>query len=97
MNSTLISCLEKYRNDIVLLLHTHIQTDDKGVFSCSLSEEFALIAEAFKLSEQQLYDLSYDAIDYIFAGDDIKNKLQNEWKVFHSRHSPEFGGKSMVQ
>ena len=37
-------------------------TDDKGVFSCSLSDEFRIAAETFGWSREQLFTISRQAI-----------------------------------
>ena len=57
-----------------------LQTDDKGVFSTSLSEEYSIAANTFQLGKDALWDLSYNAIDYIFAGDGLKAKLREKWQ-----------------
>ncbi|XP_060116056.1 adenosine deaminase-like protein [Heteronotia binoei] len=54
-------------------------TDDKGVFATDLSQEYQLIADTFQLSKAQMWDLSYDAIDYIFAGARTKAELKEKW------------------
>ncbi|KAL8196951.1 UNVERIFIED_CONTAM: hypothetical protein K2H54_002811 [Gekko kuhli] len=54
-------------------------TDDKGVFATDLSQEYQLVADTFQLSKAQMWDLSYDAIDYIFAGAHIKAELKEKW------------------
>lgn len=65
-----------------------ICTDDKGVFATSLSQEYKLAAETFHLTQSQLWDLSYESINYIFASDGIKSELKKKWnylkpKVLH--------------
>ena len=57
------------------------QTDDKGVFATSLSKEFAIASSTFGLSKQQLWQLSYDSIDFIFADVSVKNQLRRTWSV----------------
>ena len=57
----------------------YLQTDDKGVFSTSLSEEYSIAADTFSLSRQQMWDLSYKSIEYIFADDSVKKSLQRKW------------------
>ncbi|KAH0619827.1 hypothetical protein JD844_014147 [Phrynosoma platyrhinos] len=54
-------------------------TDDKGVFATDLSQEYQLVAETFQLSEEQIWDLSYNAIDHIFASGHTKAKLKERW------------------
>ncbi|XP_029430710.1 adenosine deaminase-like protein isoform X2 [Rhinatrema bivittatum] len=55
-------------------------TDDKGVFATALSEEYRLAAAVFNLTPLQIWNLSYDSINYIFASDSVKSKLQEKWK-----------------
>jgi len=57
----------------------YLQTDDKGVFATSLSREYALAAETFNLARENLWDLSYDSINYIFADDVVKKHLRTTW------------------
>ncbi|KAK8749001.1 hypothetical protein OTU49_015630 [Cherax quadricarinatus] len=61
-----------------------ICTDDKGVFSTSLSEEFHLCAEAFNLSQNELNELCITAVEATFQSQHEKQKLaqliQNELK-----------------
>jgi len=56
-----------------------IQTDDKGIFATSLSREYAVAAETFNLTRENLWDLSHDSINYIFADDAVKNQLWTAW------------------
>lgn len=55
------------------------QTDDKGVFATSLSKEYLIAARTFGLSRQQLWQLSYDTINWIFADNDVKDELRRVW------------------
>ncbi|XP_064619638.1 adenosine deaminase-like protein [Lineus longissimus] len=57
-----------------------ICTDDKGVFSTSLSQEYRIAAETFDLKEDNLWDLSLRSIDFIFEDDKIKNGLRRKFK-----------------
>ncbi|KAK6173711.1 hypothetical protein SNE40_017117 [Patella caerulea] len=54
-------------------------TDGRGVFLCELSDEYANTAKAFNLNKEELWDLSYRAIDYTFTSEMEKEKLKNEW------------------
>uniref|UniRef100_A0ACB8E5N8 Uncharacterized protein n=1 Tax=Sphaerodactylus townsendi TaxID=933632 RepID=A0ACB8E5N8_9SAUR len=54
-------------------------TDDKGVFATDLSREYQLVAETFQLSREQVWHLSYHAIDYVFAGARTKAELKEKW------------------
>ncbi|XP_012504942.1 PREDICTED: adenosine deaminase-like protein [Propithecus coquereli] len=65
-----------------------ICTDDKGVFATLLSQEYQLAAETFNLTQSQVWDLSYESINYIFASDSTKSELRKKWnhlkpKVLH--------------
>ncbi|XP_074863001.1 N6-Methyl-AMP deaminase isoform X2 [Carettochelys insculpta] len=55
-------------------------TDDKGVFATDLSQEYQLAAETFNLTQSQMWDLSYDSINYIFASNSVKVKLKEHWQ-----------------
>lgn len=57
-----------------------LQTDDKGVFSTTLSEEYSLVAETFNLTHQQVWNLTYSSINYIFAEESVKNALKEIWR-----------------
>ncbi|XP_074456513.1 N6-Methyl-AMP deaminase isoform X2 [Larus michahellis] len=54
-------------------------TDDKGVFATDLSQEYELAAKTFNLTRAQMWDLSYESINYIFASSAIKSKLREQW------------------
>ncbi|XP_069862030.1 adenosine deaminase-like protein isoform X3 [Dipodomys merriami] len=56
-----------------------ICTDDKGVFATYLSQEYQLAAETFNLTQSQVWDLSYESINYIFASDNTRADLRNKW------------------
>ncbi|KAH6598629.1 hypothetical protein BASA50_003665 [Batrachochytrium salamandrivorans] len=57
-------------------------TDDKGIFSCTLSGEYLLAASHFGLSTKAIFELAYQATDYIFASDEIKASLQALFQRF---------------
>ena len=59
-----------------------LQTDDKGVFSTSVTEEYEKVSQAFNLSVCEMFDISYKSIEHIFAQDDIKESLRNRWKQY---------------
>jgi adenosine deaminase len=59
--------------------HLKLQTDDKGLFSTTLSNEYYLAAREAHLSKSELFDLSYKSIDFIFGGNDIKEKLRQHF------------------
>jgi adenosine deaminase len=52
------------------------QTDDKGVFATSLSEEYLLTADSYDLSREQLWQMAMSSIDYTFASEEEKNHLK---------------------
>ncbi|XP_037307848.1 adenosine deaminase-like protein [Pungitius pungitius] len=54
-------------------------TDDKGVFSTNLSQEYQLAATTFGLSHEAIWKLSQQAIDCIFAPDTVKRQLKQKW------------------
>ncbi|NP_001277741.1 adenosine deaminase-like protein isoform c [Mus musculus] len=56
-----------------------ICTDDKGVFATYLSQEYQLAAETFNLTPFQVWDLSYESINYIFACDNTRSELRKRW------------------
>ncbi|XP_052766225.1 adenosine deaminase-like protein isoform X1 [Mya arenaria] len=56
-----------------------ICTDDKGVFSTTLSREYSIAAETFSLSDKQMWDLSYRSIDFIFSDEHVKHMLRKKW------------------
>ena len=56
-----------------------ICTDDKGVFSTSLSEEYAIAGHTFSLSKEDLWGLSLSAVDYTFEEDSFKEELRKLW------------------
>jgi len=68
----------------VTMWHFVMQTDDKGVFATSLSQEYAVAAETFNLTRENLWDLSYDSINYIFADDTVKDQLRAAWNHLKS-------------
>ena len=57
------------------------QTDDKGVFSTTLSEEYSVMARTFDLTEEQVWNLTFNSIDHIFEEESFKNGLREIWKA----------------
>ena len=68
-------------NTFTFFLHITLQTDDKGVFSITLSEEYSIMAKTFNLKEEEVWDLTLNSIDYIFENDSVKNALKETWKA----------------
>ena len=71
--------VSNYENHHLPLWHKRghpivICTDDKGVFSTTLSEEYAIAGETFFLSQEQLRQLASHAVEHIFEHD-LKNEL----------------------
>ncbi|KAM8907144.1 N6-Methyl-AMP deaminase isoform 1-T3 [Lycaon pictus] len=62
-----------------------ICTDDKGVFATHLSQEYQLAAETFNLTQTQVWDLSYESINYIFASDSTRSELRRKWNHLKPR------------
>lgn len=54
-------------------------TDDKGVFSTTLSNEYKIAAEECGMSVDEVFVLSRNAIDSIFANNNIKCLLRSKW------------------
>jgi len=65
-------------------------TDDKGVFSCSLSGEYHLAASTFSWDKKELFSLSRSAISHTFATSDEKKKLLNQWDSWSEANYDEF-------
>ncbi|RDX68165.1 Adenosine deaminase-like protein [Mucuna pruriens] len=51
-------------------------TDDSGVFSTSLSNEYKIAASSFGLGRKELFELSKNAIEFIFADNVVKEDLR---------------------
>ena len=60
-----------------------ICTDDKGVFSTKLSEEYAIAGSTFSLSQQDLWSLAASAVDFTFESQDFKKDLKRMWASVH--------------
>ncbi|VDO92476.1 unnamed protein product [Soboliphyme baturini] len=61
-------------------------TDDKGIFLTCLSREFTIAQNTFQLSNKQLCELSFNALQYSFASEYLKNDLNSKWKNFWSKN-----------
>lgn len=51
-------------------------TDDKGVFSTDLSTEYFLAHQNFSLTKEDLWNISFNSIDYSFATEKEKDRLK---------------------
>jgi adenosine deaminase len=47
-----------------------------GIFGSPLSNEYRLVAQYFHLDNQQIYALAREAIDFIFGGEEEKERLR---------------------
>ncbi|GFY48444.1 adenosine deaminase-like protein [Trichonephila inaurata madagascariensis] len=56
-------------------------TDDKGIFNTTLSKEYCLASNHYSLTKEDMFNLSYNSINYIFS-DDSKDELRSLWKEY---------------
>ncbi|KAL5726843.1 adenosine deaminase [Ranunculus cassubicifolius] len=54
-------------------------TDDTGVFSTSLSQEYMLAASAFDLGEEEMFNLGKRSIEFVFADEAVKKYLRERF------------------
>nr|CAH7766487.1 unnamed protein product [Callosobruchus chinensis] len=66
-----------------------ICTDDKGVFCTTLKKEYARVAEYQGLEAKDLWQTTYNTVDYIFASDEIKTRLKVKLMNWHNSHIDE--------
>lgn len=52
-------------------MHFLQQTDDKGVFCTTLSQEYLIGSRKLVLTREQLWEISYKSIDFIFADEQV--------------------------
>ncbi|KAK4884272.1 hypothetical protein RN001_000543 [Aquatica leii] len=64
----------------------NINTDDKGVFSTTLTKEYFYAAHHLNLSKESLYNCSCIAIDSSFASEEEKLKLKTYLKEWKDKH-----------
>lgn len=67
---------------VLIHLIIHFQTDDKGVFCTTLSNEYKIVQENFKLNTKQILEISNTSINLSFASKEEKVQLhrkQNQW------------------
>ncbi|XP_062187433.1 N6-mAMP deaminase [Phragmites australis] len=60
-------------------------TDDCGLFSTSLSNEYYLVAATFGLCKSELFQLAQDAVQFVFADDEVKSSLKELFKHAEKR------------
>jgi len=78
-----------YKEHQAGLYHKHgipvvLCTDDKGVFSCSLSGEYSIAAVSFGWTNKDMFNLSINALEHSFMDSVEKEemrKLWQDWKV----------------
>ena len=63
-----------------------LQTDDKGVFSSDLSQEYAIAAKSFTMNKLDLWELSFDSINYIFEDNNVKELLRDRWRKWKDQN-----------
>ncbi|ESO08564.1 hypothetical protein HELRODRAFT_110129 [Helobdella robusta] len=59
-----------------------ICTDDKGMFSTSLSKEFILASTTFNLSKEEVWSMSRNAVEHIFSSEHVKEQLRTMFATF---------------
>ena len=57
-----------------------MQTDDKGVFATSLSEEYCIAAQTFSLTNDELWKMSLEAVGAVFEEEEFKSQLRKLWE-----------------
>ncbi|XP_020594005.1 adenosine deaminase-like protein [Phalaenopsis equestris] len=60
-------------------------TDDTGLFSTSLSNEYYLAAETFGLDKKDIFKLGANAIEYVFADNEVKKAIREIFRAFERR------------
>ncbi|KAK8461005.1 hypothetical protein SEVIR_2G432200v4 [Setaria viridis] len=60
-------------------------TDDCGLFSTSLSNEYYLVAATFGLTKPELFHLAQEAVHFIFADENVKKSLKEVFKHAEKR------------
>ncbi|XP_074270112.1 N6-mAMP deaminase [Silene latifolia] len=56
-------------------------TDDSGVFSTSLSKEYAIAATAFNLGKKEMFQLARNAVDFSFAEERVVKQLKKLFDI----------------
>jgi adenosine deaminase len=70
------SKIVRCQNSLVSGSFLSLQTDDVGIFTSPLSNEYLIAAQYFHLSRQELLDLCRGAIDVIFGDESEKERLR---------------------
>ncbi|KAJ3216049.1 hypothetical protein HK099_006088 [Clydaea vesicula] len=63
-------------------LEKHPCTDDKGIFFSDLSNEYVQLVLNFKLTKQEVFDLSKNAMKHTFLDSNIEDQLQVKNRIF---------------
>ncbi|VEN55652.1 unnamed protein product [Callosobruchus maculatus] len=79
------SCQKLVTNSLKLLR----KTDDKGVFCTSLKKEYEMVVEHHGLEPKDLWQITYNTVDYIFASDEIKTRLKVKLMNWYNSHEDE--------
>ena len=66
-------------------------TDDKGVFSCSLSGELGVAARTWGWSRHALWRLQRAALDHAFMGEAEREELRAAWDTWRQENMEYFG------
>ncbi|XP_010938623.1 N6-mAMP deaminase [Elaeis guineensis] len=63
-------------------------TDDCGLFSTTLSNEYYLAASTFGLDKGQIFQLARSAIEFVFADNEVKEALRNIFEAAERKLMP---------
>lgn len=61
-------------------LNLSINTDDPGISSTSLTNEYRLLNKEYGISEETLYSMLLNSVDYIFASKEVKSRVRTKIK-----------------
>ncbi|KAJ4814571.1 Adenosine deaminase-like protein [Rhynchospora pubera] len=60
-------------------------TDDTGLFSTTLSNEYYKAAVTFGLGKEEMFKLAQEAVDFVFANEDVKKHLAQNYEEAKAR------------
>ena len=63
------------------------QTDDKGVFETTLSDEYWIASQTFSLSMGNIWGISKSALDYGFLAPEEREHLRIIWADWHKQNN----------
>lgn len=72
-------CIKRATSVSPVIRNYPFQTDDKGVFATSLSQEYMVTADSYGLSREQLWQMALSSIDYTFASEEEKVHLKDKF------------------